>query len=176
QGHPRITAIVAINPYDYYGGRGLARSSMLGSFISTSASIPVIGEAVMAMRNQFIIDNVLLGGVTDDGDFPEALLDHLYQINNRAGYSNMFLTLLRNGESWVDDKSLYSDTYIPALVLWGSDDWASEDERKESTISMPGAEVRTIPNVGHFMTVDQPDAIIDAVNAVNEKQTIGAKA
>lgn len=168
-GQGRVAAVVAVNPYDYYGGRGLARSSVLGGFISTSASIPMVGEAVMAMRNQFIIDNVFLGGVADDGDFPEELLDHLYQINNRDGYSNMFLTLLRNSESWVDAKSLYSDPCVPVLVLWGSEDWASKDEQKESTMAMPSAEVRTIPNAGHFMTMDDPDAIIDAVHAVNER-------
>ena len=58
--NPRVARVVAINPYDYAQGRGMARSSFFGA-TSHTAPLPVIGETVMRLRNFIIMKFILLG-------------------------------------------------------------------------------------------------------------------
>src|SRR5689334_14332616 len=41
--NPRVARVVAINPYDYANGRGMARSLLPGWMITVTSNIPVIG-------------------------------------------------------------------------------------------------------------------------------------
>jgi pimeloyl-ACP methyl ester carboxylesterase len=59
----RVARVVAINPYDYAKGRGLARSSLLGGFFTYVSLIPVVGETVMRLRMVSIVNAVFRGGV-----------------------------------------------------------------------------------------------------------------
>ncbi len=68
--NPRVARVVAINPYDYAKGRGMARSSLLGWIVTYSALIPVVGETVMRLRNFLIMRTVLRGGVADPSSIP----------------------------------------------------------------------------------------------------------
>ena len=52
--NPRVLRVVAVNPYDYAKGRGMARSSLFGGIVTYASLLPVIGETVMRLRN-FII-------------------------------------------------------------------------------------------------------------------------
>ncbi len=49
--NPRVARVIAINPYDYAKGRGMARSSLFGWFVTYASLVPVIGETVMRLRN-----------------------------------------------------------------------------------------------------------------------------
>src|SRR6478736_5501896 len=60
-----IALIVAVNPYDYAKGRGMARSSLFGGIVTYASLLPVIGETVMRLRNFLIMRAVLNGGVAD---------------------------------------------------------------------------------------------------------------
>jgi pimeloyl-ACP methyl ester carboxylesterase len=51
----RIARVVAINPYDYAKGSGMARSSFLARLVVAAADIPVLGETVMRLRNFYIV-------------------------------------------------------------------------------------------------------------------------
>src|SRR6516225_3671498 len=42
----RVARVVAVNPYDYASGRGMARSSLPGWLITATSEIPVLGETV----------------------------------------------------------------------------------------------------------------------------------
>ena len=59
--NPRVARVVAINPYDYAKGRGMARSSLLGWMITYASLIPVLGETVNRLRNFIIMKAVLRG-------------------------------------------------------------------------------------------------------------------
>ena len=61
--NPRVARVIAINPYDYAKGRGMARSSVLGWLITYASFVPVIGETVNRLRNFVIMKAVLRGGV-----------------------------------------------------------------------------------------------------------------
>lgn len=72
--NPRIARAVAINPYDYAKGRGMARSSILGRFVVGLTSIPGLGETVMRLRAFFVMKAVLEGGVSNPRHIPPELL------------------------------------------------------------------------------------------------------
>src|SRR5262245_3155199 len=59
--HPRIARAVAINPYDYARGQGMARSSPAARFLMLSARVPVLGETIMRLRTFGITQAVLRG-------------------------------------------------------------------------------------------------------------------
>src|SRR5512147_527088 len=53
--NPRVSRVVAINPYDYHKGRGMARSSLFGGIVTYASLLPMIGESVMRLRNFLIM-------------------------------------------------------------------------------------------------------------------------
>ena len=48
---PRVRGVIAINPYDYDRGRGLRRSSVLANLVFGALPIPLLGAAVLRLRN-----------------------------------------------------------------------------------------------------------------------------
>ena len=95
----RVSRVIAINPYDYAKGRGMARSSPMGWMIVTTSRIPVIGETVMRLRNFIITKAVLQGGVVNPESIPPELLEEMYRVGNRTGHYRAFISLLRNAQA-----------------------------------------------------------------------------
>jgi pimeloyl-ACP methyl ester carboxylesterase len=160
RGNPRVARVVAINPYDYAEGRGMARSSLPARLVVAAAAIPVFGETVMRLRNFFIMKSVLDGGVSDPRSIPPLLLKEMYLAGNRPGHYRAFIRLLRNAASWEAATADYASIRIPVLFLWGDRDWARPDEKERDHRLVPGSEMVTIPNGGHFLPLDRPDAVI----------------
>jgi pimeloyl-ACP methyl ester carboxylesterase len=161
----RVARVIAINPYDYAAGRGMARSSFLGGMIVLTSAIPVIGETVMRLRNFMIMKAVLRGGVANAESIPPALLREMYDVGNRRGHYRAFIRLLRNSPSWEAATIAYADIDVPVLVIWGDQDWSRVHERDEHCRLLPGAEFVTIQNGGHFLPLDRPDAVVEQIRA-----------
>lgn len=159
--HRRVVRVVAINPYDYAKGRGMARSSFLARLVVATADLPILGETVMRMRHFFVMKSVLDGGVADPDHIPPELLKEMYLIGNRRGHYRAFLSLLRNAESWETARKAYSNIKVPVLLLWGDRDWSRPGEREHDRQMVPGADMATVENGGHFLPLDRPDAVID---------------
>ena len=159
--NPRVSRVVAINPYDYAKGRGMARSSFLARLIVASADLPVLGDTVMRLRQFFIMKSVLNGGVADPERIPPELLKEMYLVGNRKGHYRAFLNLLRNAETWETATKAYSNIRIPVLLLWGDRDWSRPDEREHDRQIVPGAKMATVEDGGHFLPLDRPDAVIE---------------
>ena len=63
--NPRVVRVIAINPYDYGRGLGIARANGWAWLTFNFARVPVLGETVMRLRNQFIEQRILEGGVAN---------------------------------------------------------------------------------------------------------------
>jgi pimeloyl-ACP methyl ester carboxylesterase len=161
--NPRIARVIAMNPYDYAKGRGMARSSIFGRFVTYASLLPVIGETVMRLRNTFIIGAVLRGGVADATSISPALLQEMYLVGNRPGHYRAFLSLLRNSESWVEATKDYGRIDVPVLLIWGDQDWATPSERKHDRMLIKDAEMTIIERGGHFLTLDRPEEVRDLI-------------
>jgi pimeloyl-ACP methyl ester carboxylesterase len=157
----RVSRVVAINPYDYAKGRGMARSSFLARLFVALADLPVLGDTVMRLRQFFIMKSVLDGGVSDPRHISPELLKEMYLVGNRRGHYRAFLSLLRNAESWETATKAYSNIKIPVLLLWGDRDWSRPDEREHDRQIVPGAKMATVATGGHFLPLDRPDAVVE---------------
>jgi pimeloyl-ACP methyl ester carboxylesterase len=157
----RVSRVVAMNPYDYAKGRGMARSSVLARLIVALADMPVLGDTVMRLRQFFIMKSVLNGGVADPERIPPELLKEMYLVGNRKGHYRAFLNLLRNAETWQTAAEAYPKIRIPVLLLWGARDWSRPDEREYDRQIVPGAKMATVEDGGHFLPLDRPDAVIE---------------
>ena len=161
--NPRVTRVIAVNPYDYAKGRGMARSSPLGWLINYVALVPFIGETVMRLRNFLIMRSVLNGGVADPNSISPALMQEMYRVGNRRGHYRAFLSLLRNSTSWQSATKDYGRIEIPVLLIWGAQDWALPSEREHDRTLIPGVQMATLDRGGHFLALDRPQELIQAI-------------
>jgi pimeloyl-ACP methyl ester carboxylesterase len=157
--NPRVARVVAINPYDYAKGRGMARSYFFGWMVTYSALIPLIGETVMRLRNFLIMSAVLNGGVADPDSIPPALMKEMYLVGNRPGHYRAFLSLLRNAASWETATKDYGRIDVPVMLIWGDEDWARLSEREHDGKLIQGAQTTTLKRGGHFLPLDRPQEL-----------------
>ncbi len=161
--NPRVARVVAVNPYDYAKGRGMARSSVFGGFVTYASLLPVVGETVMRLRNFLIMKAVLQGGVADAKSIPPALLKEMYLVGNRDGHYRAFLSLLRNARSWEEAAKDYGRIEIPVLLIWGDQDWARPAEREHDRDLIPNVTMQTVAGGGHFLPLDRPQDLTEAI-------------
>lgn len=161
--NPRVTRVIAINPYDYAKGRGMARSSLLGWLANYVSLLPVIGDTVMRLRNFPIMQSILRGGVDDAKSISPALMKEMYLVGNRLGAYRAFLSLLRNSASWLAATKDYGRIEIPVLLIWGDQDWARPSEREHDRKLIPGVKMTMIDGGGHFLALDRPQELIKAI-------------
>ena len=159
----RVGRVIAINPYDYDSGRGMARSSVLGWFVTYASLLPVVGETVMRLRNSLIMRAVLRGGVADAKSIPPALMKEIYTVGDRPGHYRAFLSLLRNAESWEKATQNYDRIDSPVLLIWGDRDWARLSEREHDRKLITGAEMTTVERGGHFLALDRPQELTQEI-------------
>jgi pimeloyl-ACP methyl ester carboxylesterase len=153
---PRVARVIAVNPYDYAKGRGMARSSALGWMITMTSQLPVFGETVMRLRNFVIMKAVLQGGVADPKSISPALMKEMYDVGNRRGHYRAFISLLRNSPSWEAATAVYAGIEVPVSLVWGERDWATAAEREHDRSLLPKAHVATVKGGGHFLPLDRP--------------------
>ncbi len=84
--HPRVRAVVAVNPYDYDAGRGLRRSSALANVLFGLNNVPIVGGTVMRLRSYPIVKRVFEGGVVRKGSLSPRLAREMYRVGNRKGH------------------------------------------------------------------------------------------
>jgi pimeloyl-ACP methyl ester carboxylesterase len=161
--NPRIARVVAINPYDYARGRGIARSSLPAWLITMTSAIPVMGETVMRLRTFSIIKAVLQGGVVTPESIPPALLREMYAVGNRKGHYRAFLSLLRHAASWQAATAAYRNGDVPVRLIWGGKDWARPGEREHDRGLLPHVQMVRVEHGGHFLPLDRPDAVIEQI-------------
>jgi pimeloyl-ACP methyl ester carboxylesterase len=174
--NPRVARVVAINPYDYAKGRGMARSSLPGWMVTVTSDIPVIGETVMRLRNFIIMKAVLRGGVANPKSIPTALLQEMYEVGNRPGHYRAFISLLRNAASWEVATKAYGNINVPVRLVWGDKDWARPSEREHDRSLLSGAQMVTVENGGHFLSLDRPDAVIEQLKTAASSSFMGGSA
>jgi pimeloyl-ACP methyl ester carboxylesterase len=161
--NPRVRRVIAINPYDYAGGRGIRRSSWLADLLFGLNDVPLLGATVNRLRSYPIVARVLAGGVRRRGTMPRALAEEMYRVGNRRGHYRALMSLVRHGRSWDASRAEYRNIERPALLLYGDHDWSREDERAADARAIPGAKLRVIPEAGHFLCLDAPEETLAAI-------------
>jgi pimeloyl-ACP methyl ester carboxylesterase len=161
--NPRVARVIAINPYDYAGGRGMTRSSLLGWMITVTSETPLIGGTVMRLRNFLIMKAVLQGGVVNPRSIRPALLKEMYVVGNRQGHYRAFINLLRNAASWEAATRVYGNINVPVSLIWGDKDWSKPAEREHDRSMIPGVQMMTVADGGHFLPLDRPQELKELI-------------
>jgi pimeloyl-ACP methyl ester carboxylesterase len=155
----RVARVVSINPYDYAGDLGLARSGLPG-FVTTYATlVPVLGETFMRLRSFQIVRRILQGGVADPDSIPPALMKELYETGDRPWAYRAFISLCRNAAGWEQARENYHLIGVPVLLVYGDRDWARPSEREQTRALIPGVAMKTIAGGGHFLPLDRPQEL-----------------
>ena len=159
----RVKNIISINPYDYGNGKGVERGNFIACLIFTLARIPVLGETVMRFRNRIVETKIMQGGVSSPESLTKDFLQQLWDSGIRKGHYRGFINLIRNAGKWEKVRSRYANIKIPVLLVYGDQDWSRESERQRNIHEIPGARVEFVENGGHFLSLDQPDAVIKLI-------------
>ena len=159
----RVARVIAINPYDYARGRGMTRSSMLGWMITVTSETPMIGGTVMRLRNFLIMKAVLQGGVVNHKSIRPALLKEMYVVGNRRGHYRAFISLLRHAASWEAATDVYGNINVPVCLIWGDKDWSKPSEREHDRSMIPGVQMTTVEDGGHFLPLDRPQKLQELI-------------
>ena len=159
----RVARVIAINPYDYAKGRGMARGGLAAWLVNYASLPPFIGETFMRLRNSLVVNGAIRGGVADANNIPPPLMKEMYLVGNRPGHYRAFIRLLRNAASWQAATKDYGRIEIPVLLIWGDQDWATPEEREHDRKLIPGVEVKTVKRGGHFLPLDRPQELLKLI-------------
>ena len=162
--NPRLSRVVALNPYDYGTRGGIRRSSTLANLLFTAMLWPGIGSIVARTETKGILRRVLQGGLHDPRALPEDLLDEIYRCGSRPGHPRAFRSLCLNWRSWITARERYGDIELPVTVAYGDDDWSRPLEREANALAIPGARSATVADSGHFSCLDKPRDIAQLIS------------
>lgn len=166
RGNPRIARTVAVNPYDYPPAGGVRKSSLMARLILGPAGVPILGTTLMRLRNRFVFDRIMEGGVASAEALSTGLRQEFYDVGARRGHYQGFLSLLKHETRWSQARNEYPRIRIPTLVIYGEHDWAPLPERERNRAllaSTASAAVATVGNGGHFLSLDQPRELTDLI-------------
>jgi pimeloyl-ACP methyl ester carboxylesterase len=161
--NPRVARVIAINPYDYPPAGGIRSSSLMARLILGPVGVPVLGATLMRLRNKFVSDAIMAGGVASAEALSPALRAELYDVGERLGHYQGFLSLLSHERQWSDARKLYPQIRIPTLVIYGEQDWAPVAQRERTGALIPGVLVRTVGDGSHFLSLDRPAELTDLI-------------
>lgn len=157
----RITRVVASNTYDYPAG--VERANLLARFIVSSVRAPLIGPTFAALENRFILKGIMGGGYADPSRLPGPFVDELNRVGKRPGYSRVARAIYRNLPTLIAARKNYPAITAPVTLLYTSDDWSRDTDRRNTAEAIPTASLRTIANAGHFCAMEKPTEFADAV-------------
>jgi pimeloyl-ACP methyl ester carboxylesterase len=158
-----VREVVAVNPYDYDGGRGLRRSSAIANLLFAVNDTPVLGGTLMRLRSYLLLKHILRGGVANHAALPNELAHEIYRVGNRPGHYRAFMSLIRHWPEWARAREEYARITVPVLLLYGDRDWSRPDERESTRRAIPGARTTVVKGAGHFLSLDAPRELLDAV-------------
>jgi pimeloyl-ACP methyl ester carboxylesterase len=161
--NPRVARVIAINPYDYPPAGGIRSSSLMARLILGPAGVPILGATLMRLRNRFVSDTIMGGGVASADALPPDLRAEFYEVGERRGHYQGFLSLLSHERRWAEARNLYSRIKIPTLLIYGGQDWAPVAQRERTGGLIPGVVVRTVGDGGHFLTLDRPTELTELI-------------
>jgi pimeloyl-ACP methyl ester carboxylesterase len=161
--NPRVTRVIAINPYDYPPAGGIRSSSLMARLIVGPAGVPILGATLMRLRNRFVSDMIMRGGVASADALSRELRAELYEVGERRGHYQAFLNLLAHEQRWSEARKIYPQIGVPTLLIYGEQDWAPVAERERTGELIPGVAVTTVAEGSHFLSLDRPAELTDLI-------------
>lgn len=163
--NPKVRGVVSVNPYDYDKGMGVTRGNFIAWLIIKPTLIPILGETFMRFRIKLIEKIIFQGGVTRNNALTDGFIDLMYRAGEQRGRYRGLINLFRNGKQWEEARDEYKNINIPVKVVYGDQDWSNEDERQRTINAIPNSTTVIIKEGGHFLSMDQPEALIAEIKS-----------
>ena len=167
----KINQVIAVNTYDYETryADGIRRGNFIANFIMWNYSIPINGAIFAALENRFFLGLVMSGGVTNIKKIPTWLMKLFDKTGHRPGYGYLGRNVLKNWRSWANAPTLYHHIKSPVTLIYGENDWSRNEERMRTFNKIVGAKLEILAKSGHFLSVDNPDALKQVFETVINK-------
>jgi pimeloyl-ACP methyl ester carboxylesterase len=154
--NPRVTRVIAVNPYDYWPAGGIRKSSLAARLVLTPSRVPILGATIMRLRNRYLSDRIFEGGLASPEALPKELAEEFYEVGARRGHYRGFLNLLAHEPLWPNARDEYASIKVPVLLVYGEQDWAPPVERERTRSLIPNVATEIVPNGYHFLSLDRP--------------------
>jgi pimeloyl-ACP methyl ester carboxylesterase len=161
--NPRISRVIALNPYDYGHWGGIRRSSPLANVLFTLMLWPVIGSMVAHNGAKSILRRVLEGGLHDRRRLPPELVDELHRSGALPGHARAFRSLCLQWKSWIDARGAYGAIRSPVTLIYGDVDWSRPGEREANAQTIPDARGLVLKDTGHFSSLEAPQRVAQII-------------
>jgi pimeloyl-ACP methyl ester carboxylesterase len=168
----RVKRVYAINPYDYETryGDGIRRGNWFANLIIGSLQIPVLGAINASLENRMVLGKIMGGGYHDPRKLPADLLAEFNDVAHRPGYARMARKVLAGWRSWSQARDTYQWISAPVTLIYGDSDWSRPTERERTRSLIPGAQMVTLKNTGHFSAVENPSELARVIMATESQQ------
>jgi pimeloyl-ACP methyl ester carboxylesterase len=160
----RVRRVVAVNTYDYKDG--IARSSLMARLVITGVLAPGIGPTIASQEPKPVMRAMLRGGLGDPSALREDYLEELLKVGHRPGYPTVAHAVYASLPSYIAARSRYSEVTAPVHLIYGEKDWSRRSDREADQQLLPDAEYTQVPGAGHFIALERPDVLADALNAM----------
>jgi len=160
-----MRAVYALNTYDYETryGDGIRRGNWFANLIIGGLQVPVFGAVGAALENRMILKKIMGGGYADPRKFPADLLAEFDATSRRPGYRSTARKVLSGWRSWAKARERYSAVKAPVTLIYGDKDWSRIAERQRTMTALGNARLFTLPNSGHFSSVEDPQAVAKVI-------------
>lgn len=161
----RVRAVYALNTYDYETrfGDGIRRGNTFANAIIGGLQVPVFGPIGGALENRFVLGTIMGGGFAEPRKLPGDLLSEFDNVARRPNYKRMARKVLQQWRSWPKARERYADIKAPVTLIYGDKDWSRVPERERTKAALRGARLVTLPNTGHFSSVENPGGVADVI-------------
>ena len=157
----KIKQVIAVNTYDYETryADGIRRGNFIANFMMWIYSTPINGAIFAALENRFFLSLVMNGGVTNIKKIPTWLMKIFDKTGHKSGYGYLGRNILKNLHSWASASTFYHQIKSPVTLIYGENDWSKNEERLSTLSKISTAKIEIIPNSGHFLSMDNPNAL-----------------
>ena len=102
-----------------------------------------------------------LSAPIEEADFDALVAPWLTPAGQDAFYRQMAQAQQRDTD---EIEPRYGAVRCPTLILWGENDpWIPVERGRQLHAAIPGSQFRTIPNAGHLLQLEAPDAVTKTV-------------
>ena len=120
-------------------------------------------NGIHSLENKIILKNVMRGGFVDKNKLSNNYLKLLCSSLSKKHYVYHFRNVLSNFKSWSKAKNDYQKLSSPIKLIYGSDDWANETNRKETKELLGLKSFEVIENCGHFSFLENPKRVAEII-------------
>ena len=99
------------------------------------------------------------GGYANPRKLPADLLTEFDAAAHLPRYKYAARKVLQKWRSWSKARERYPAVQAPVTLIYGDQDWSRLAERERTRAALGNARMVTLPNMGHFSSVENPQEV-----------------